>query len=105
MHKKWPNIHNLGKLDAGKFLNSGELKKLLPQIMEPGKLTKAGGIVYLPKFKIKNKFDLKDSLSKVSHILDPSDIIKWIHIIQKGFDYKFLSISCQKIHVMNAYRR
>merc|ERR1711935_1126977 len=57
-----------GLQDAGKFLNSGELKKLLPQIMEPGKLTKAGGIVYLPKFKIKNKFDLKDSLSKIKNL-------------------------------------
>ena len=36
--------------------------------MEPGTLQKTGGVINLPKFKIKNKFDLKDSLAKVSHM-------------------------------------
>ena len=38
--------------------------------MEPGTLQKTGGVINLPKFKIKNKFDLKDSLAKVSHIFN-----------------------------------
>merc|ERR1712156_1059124 len=54
--------------DTDRFLKSGELKKLLPQIMEPGTLQKTGGVINLPKFKIKNKFDLKDSLAKIKDL-------------------------------------
>jgi len=54
--------------DTDRFLKSGELKKLLPQIMEPGTLQKTGGVINLPKFKIKNKFDLKDSLTKIKDL-------------------------------------
>ena len=34
--------------------------------MQPGTLTKSGATITLPQFKIKQKFDLKDSLSQVS---------------------------------------
>ena len=53
------------KLDINGFLTSGQLKNLLPKIMQPGTLTKSGGTITLPQFKIKQKFDLKDSLSQV----------------------------------------
>ena len=53
------------ELDINGFLTSGQLKNLLPKIMQPGTLTKSGATITLPQFKIKQKFDLKDSLSQV----------------------------------------
>ena len=53
------------ELDINGFLTSGQLKNLLPKIMQPGSLTKSGATITLPQFKIKQKFDLKDSLSQV----------------------------------------
>ena len=53
------------ELDINGFLTNGQLKNLLPKIMQPGTLTKSGATITLPQFKIKQKFDLKDSLSQV----------------------------------------
>jgi len=54
--------------DINGFLTSGQLKNLLPKIMQPGTLTKSGATITLPQFKIKQKFDLKDSLSQINEL-------------------------------------
>ena len=47
------------------FIKDGKLKSLLPYIMQPGTLPLTEGIISLPRFEVKQKFDLKETLLQV----------------------------------------
>ena len=48
------------------FIKDGKFKSLLPYIMQPGTLPLTRGIIRLPRFEVKQKFDLKDTLLQVT---------------------------------------
>lgn len=50
--------------DFNQVLNE-ELESLMPKVVEPERLQKTAATITLPKFKIKQKFELKNQLQKV----------------------------------------